>query len=380
MTDAILTHSFISPGFEPVAEVFLDNFADGGEIGAGFCATLDGEVIIELTGGHADRAGTRPWDPGTLVPVYSTTKPVAAMMLARLQDQGLLSFDEPIGRLWPEFTAHGKDVTIAQALSHQAGVPGFVNPIDPALWLDPPALAAALAQLEPMWPPGTASGYHPLTFGYIAGELFARAAGMTLGTHLRETVCAPTGTDFWIGLPPSEHGRCAEIRKPLAAPDLSAITPERRAAFLTKWAAPDRGGAAWRQAELPAANGHGTARSVALLYSVFANEGRMVSETSGVPVPILSREAVASIITPQIANDDRVLPFFCTWGAGIMVNSHGKYGPNPSTVGHSGWGGSCALADPDRNLAAAYVMNRQSNALIGDPRANRLVAALYGCL
>jgi CubicO group peptidase (beta-lactamase class C family) len=380
MTETILNHHYIAPGFEPVAEVFIDNFADGGEIGAGFCATLDGEVIIDLCGGTADRSGSKPWDTNTLVPVYSTTKPIAAMMLGRLQDQGKLLIDEPIGRLWPEFTAHGKDVTIAQALSHQAGVPGFSDPIDPALWLDPPALAAALAALPPMWPPGTASGYHPLTYGYIAGELFARAAGHTLGTHLREAVCGPNGIDFWIGLPVSEHDRCAEIKKPVAPPDLSTVTPERRAAFLTKWAAPDRGGPIWRQTEIPSANGHGTARAVALLYSVFANQGRMVSEASGLPVQILAPETTANIMAPLIANDDKVLPFFCTWGAGIMVNSHGKYGPNPATVGHSGWGGSCAIADPDRALSAAYVMNRQSNALIGDPRPNKLIAALYGCL
>lgn len=380
MTDAILTHAFITPGFEPVAEAFLENFADNDEIGAGFCATIDGEVVVELTGGVADRGGLTPWDARTLVPIYSTTKPVAALMLGRLQDGGLLELDEPIGRLWPEFTAHGKDVSIAQALSHQAGVPGFVDPIDPDLWLDPPALSAALAELQPMWPPGTANGYHAQTYGYIAGELFARAAGETLGTHLREQVCQPTETDFWIGLPESEHARCAEIKKPVNPPDLSTVTPERRAAFLTKWAAPNRGGAAWKMAELPAVNGHGTARAIATLYSIYANEGAMMSEKSGAMVQIISPETLKSLTQVRIAGNDRVLPFFCTWAAGIMVNSHGKYGPNPQTVGHSGWGGSCAIADPARNLSAAYVMNRQSNALIGDPRPNRLIAALYGCL
>jgi CubicO group peptidase (beta-lactamase class C family) len=368
-------HGTVAPGFEPVADAFADNFVRGEELGAGFCAILDGEVVVDLAGGFADRARTRAWDAQTLVPVYSTTKPVAALVLARLQDQGLLSIEEPVGRLWPQFAAHGKDVSIAQALSHQAGVPGFPDPIDPGLWLDPPALAQALAALAPMWPPGTANGYHPLTYGYIAGELASRAmGGRSLGTHLREEVCAPLEIDFWIGLPDTEHARCAEISRPKALPELSVPTPERRAAFLTPWSAPNRGGAEWRRTEIPSANGHGTARSVATLYGVFANGGRIGA------AQVLSAEALSALTRERIRGQDLVLPFEISWGAGLMRNSNLRYGPNPDTVGHSGWGGSCGFADPARALSASYVMNRQSNALIGDDRAGRLIAALYGCL
>lgn len=368
-------HGPVAPGFEPVADAFADNFARGEELGAGFAAFLDGELVVDLTGGHADRARTRPWDQATLVPVYSTTKPIAAIVIARLQDQGLLALDEPIGRLWPQFEAHGKTVTIAQAMSHQAGVPGFVDPIDPGLWLDPPALAAALAALEPMWPPGTRNGYHPLTWGYIVGELAARAmAGRSLGTHLREEVCGPLGIDFWIGLPPGEHGRTAEISRPKAMPDLSTATPERRAAFLTPWAAPNRGGAEWRETEIPSANGHGTARAVAALYGVFANQGRIGA------TQVLSPATLADLTRLRISGQDLVLPFHIDWAAGIMRNSNLRWGPNPGGLGHAGWGGSCGFADPDRHLSGAYVMNRQSNALLGDDRAGRLIGALYGCL
>lgn len=365
----------VAPGFEPVAEAFADNFARGEELGAGFCAILDGEVVVDLAGGHADRARTRPWGPDTLVPVYSTTKPVAAIVIARLQDQGLLALDEPVGRLWPQFTARGKDVSIAQAMSHQAGVPGFADPIDPGLWLDPPALAAALAALEPMWPPGSANGYHPLTYGYIVGELAARAmGGRSLGTHLREEICGPLGIDFWIGLPDAEHPRAAEMSRPKALPELSVPTPERRAAFLTPWSAPDRGGAEWRRVEIPSANGHGTAKAVATLYGVFANRGRIG------PTQVLSDQALADLTRLRIEGQDRVLPFSIAWAAGVMRNSNRRYGPNPDTLGHSGWGGSCGFGDPARGLSASYVMNRQSNALLGDERAGRLIAALYGCL
>lgn len=364
----------VEPGFERVAEAFAQNFAEGLELGASFCARIDGRIVVDLQGGSADRAGARPWADDTIVPVYSTTKPVAAMVLARLQDQGLLHLDEPIGRLWPEFTAHGKDVTIAEALSHQAGVPGFVDPIDPALWLDPPALARALAGLAPMWVPRTASGYHPLTYGYIAGELVARAAGRSLGTILREEICAPSGVDFHIGLPDSEHARCGDMSRPKEMPVLGPVTPERRVAFLTPWSSPSRGGAEWRRVEIPSANGHGAARGVSALYGVFANGGRLGERR------ILSEAALADMLRPRISGMDLVLPEALTWAAGIMVNSHGRYGPNPGAVGHSGWGGSFGMADPDRNLSAAYVMNRQTPALLGDARAQRLIQALYACV
>jgi CubicO group peptidase (beta-lactamase class C family) len=366
--------NYVAPGFEPVLAAFEANFAQDLEIGAGFCALVDGEVVVDLVGGFADRAKTIPWTDQTLVPVYSTTKPIAAMVIARLMDQGLLTFDDPIGWLWPEFTAHGKDVTIAQAMSHQAGVPGFKDPIDPGLWLNPPALSAALAGLEPMWVPGTGSGYHPLTYGYIVGELALRAQGTSLGTQLRDQICGPLDIDFWIGLPDEHHDRCAQIAKPNAAADLGPISEERRAAFLTRWAAPDRGGAEWRRTEIPSANGHGTARAVATLYGVFANEGR-IGETQ-----VISSETMAEFTKFRIKGDDRVLPYNLEWAAGVMRNSNLTYGPNPATLAHSGWGGSGAFGDPDRHVSAAYVMNKQTSALTGDDRAARLWAAVYGCL
>ena len=368
-----MTH-YVAQGFEPVLAAFEANFAQDLELGAGFCAMVDGEVVVDLVGGFADRAKTIPWSDQTLVPIYSTTKPIAALVLARLQDQGKLGFDDPIGWLWPEFTAHGKDVTIAQALSHQAGVPGFVDPIDPALWLNPPALAAALAELKPMWVPCTASGYHPLTYGYIAGELAMRAQGTTLGTQLREDVCRPLGIDFWIGLPDEHHERCAEMSRPKAMLMLGPTTPERTAAFLTKWAAPDRGGAEWRRAEIPSANGHGTARSVAELYGIFANDGR-IGETQ-----VVSPETMADFTKSRIKGPDLVLPYELEWASGVMRNSNLIFGDNPATLCHSGWGGSGAFGDPERRVSAAYVMNKQTPALLGDERAGRLWSALYGCL
>ncbi|MEM8636061.1 MAG: serine hydrolase domain-containing protein [Pseudomonadota bacterium] len=365
----------IAPGFEPVLEAFEENFAAEGELGAGFAVWLDGELLVNITGGYADRKQSRPWSPETIVPVYSVTKGVSAIIAAMLVDQGLLDYDTPVSEYWPEFSAHGKgDVTVGQALSHQAGIPGFVEPIDPGLWLDPPALCPRLADEPPQWSPGEGTGYHPLTWGYLVGELVQRVAGKSLGTILKENVCDPFGIDFQIGTPEADHDRAAEIKRPTALPDLGELNDFKRSAFLTKWATPDRGGAAWREIEIPSANGHGTAAAVAKLYSIYAHDGLLDGKS------LFSAETASALTRSRVSGPDRVLPFDLSFGAGIMRNSNLAFGPNLNTLGHAGWGGAAAMGDPDRGLSAAYVMNKQSNILLGDPRSKRLFASVYSCL
>lgn len=374
MTDLSPT-SFVAAGFEPVADAFLENFADGLELGAGFAAFQDGACIVDIQAGFADRKSTEPWTDRTLVPVYSVSKGISALVIAMLVEQGLIDYATPLSEYWPEFAAHGKGtVTVAEALSHQAGVPGFVEPIDPELWLDPRALSARLAAEPPQWSPGTGSGYHPLSWGYIAAELVARVSERSLGTILREDICEPLGIDFQIGLPASEHERCADLKRPSAFPDLGEITEIRRSAFLTKWASPNRGGAIWREIEIPSANGHGTARAIARLYGAYANHGQIEGRT------LFGGRVYDELIRVYASGSDRVLPFDMSFGAGIMRNSNLAFGPSRDTLGHSGWGGSAAFGDANRNLSAAYVMNKQSNVLLGDRRPTRLFASLYGCL
>lgn len=366
-------HGFVAPGFEPVRAAFEDGLVN--EIGAGFAATRDGEVIVDLQGGWADRTKTRPWTQDTITPVFSTTKGVSAIVMAWLFDQGALEYDAPVSALWPEFGAHGKDkLTVAQALAHQAGVPGFPDPIDPALWLEPRACADAIAALSPFWPPGSASGYHPMTWGYIAGEIARRASGRSIGAILREEICAPLGIDFSIGTPASEHARIAEIKKPSRPGEFGEITPERRAAFFTKWANTSRGDERWREIEIPSANGHGTALAVARLYEVFATGGVIAG------AQVLSPRAFNALIEQRSFDQDRILPFRIDWRTGVMGNNNGNYGPNPETCGHSGSGGSCGFGDPVAGVSVGYVMNQQSPYLMGDPRSLKLIDALYACL
>jgi CubicO group peptidase (beta-lactamase class C family) len=370
-----ISTGFVAAGFEPVREAFERNFEDGLELGASFAAYVGDELVVDLVGGFTDRKKEAKWEARTLCPVFSTTKPIAALVIAMLVDRGQVDYDTPLSRYWPEFGAEGKgDVTVAEAVSHQAGVPGFPDPIDPDLWLDPPALSAALAQLKPMWKPGEGSGYHPLTWGYIAGELARRVDGRTLGTILHEDVCAPLSIDFWIGTPASEHARCAQMMKPKEPTKFGPPNPALTAAFLTPWAAPNRGGAAWREAEIPSANGHGGAAAVARLFSAFALKGR-IGETR-----LISTGTWEQLTTERVSGPDRILPGPVAFAAGVMRNLPLIYGPNPATLGHSGWGGSGALGDPAKGLSAAYVMNRQGSHLLEDARRSRIIDALYGCL
>lgn len=368
-----MAEGYVAPGFEPVRDAFEAGLAD--ELGAGFAALRGGEVLVDLWGGWADREQTRPWTRDTIVPVYSTTKGVAAIVIAWLADKGLIAYDDPLSALWPAFGAEGKhDVTIAQAISHQAGVPGFIDPIDPDLWLDPPACAAAIAALAPMWPPGSASGYHPLTWGYIAGEIAQRAAERSLGTILREEICAPNGIDFQIGTPDNDHARAAEMKKPSRIADFGEITPPRKAAFFSPWSAPQRGSSQWRRIEIPSANGHATALAVARLYEIYATGGEIAGER------VLSREGYAQLIAPRMKGDDLVLPFNVDWRSGVMGNSNLFYGPNEEAIGHSGAGGSCGFGDIKAGVSVGYVMSKHSHYVAGDPRALKLIAALYECL
>ncbi len=391
MTDNI--SGYVAPGFEAVQDAFEQNFAeklgeaspsDLQELGAGFAAYIDDELVVNLTGGWKDRRKTDPWTEDTLVPVYSTTKPIAAMTVCMEIFNHLENpYDVPVAQVWPEFAAHGKEaVTIGEMLSHQAGLPGFVEPIEPELWFDGHGLADKLADTAPMWPAGEGSGYHPLTWGYLVAELIWRVSGASLGTQLKNKITNADGADtereiidFWIGTPVGEHDRIADIVRPTKPPELGDMNEFRKTAFLTKWAAPNRGGPEWRTMEIPSANGHGTAKAVARLYSAFANSGK-IGENN-----IISADGQFSEFSKRrCKGQDRVLPYEIEFAAGVMRNNNRIYGPNTNTLGHAGWGGSMGFGDPDRNLSAAYVMNRQSNQLQTDERAQRLIAALYGCL
>lgn len=366
------------PRFARVRETFLANFAgDFPELGARFTACIDGRIALDLWGGWADRERTRPYDDRTLTPIFSTTKAAASLMMAWRVGRGGLAYDQRAADLWPAFGQAGKDrLTVEQLLSHQAGLAGLRGPLSPDIWFDFDAVCTELERAEPLWPPGAASGYHPMTFGYLAGQLFRLADGRTLGRALRQDVAEPLGLDLWIGLPESEDARVSHVQRPPAMADLNPITEPRRLAFLSPWSSvASRDARRWRAVESPGANGHATAAAMARLMAIMACDGEL--DGREILPPGLALEAAVQ----RIQGPDLVLPYTVSWGAGFLRNQGlGIYGPSDHAFGHSGWGGSCAVADPERRLSLSYVMNRQSQHLIGDPRSRRLIDALYACL
>jgi len=378
MTD-IPFEIFAQAGLEPTAEAFKANFEDGLEHGAQFCVYRNGELLIDFKGGWADRNKDVAITSDTLFSIFSSGKAMAALVIAHLADQDRLGYNQLVSTLWPDFVQHGKgELTIAQVLSHQAGLSGITDPdFRPEDYYDWDKTCATLAAQTPLFPPGSASGYHPVTYGFLAGEI-ARLADKdmrSLGQILREDLCAPHDIDVWIGLPISEQARCTTMIKPKAMANLGEINASTKAAFMQKNSAPGgRPLSDWRKAEFAGSNCQATAKGLARLMQM-AIDGN-IGETK-----FLSEDIITALKEPRISGQNLVLPFNITFAAGIMLNEPNFfYGPNAETVGHSGWGGSCVFADPVTGLHGAYVMNRQESTLLGDMRPRRIIDALYDCL
>ena len=380
MTGTAAVDGSCAPRFAAVRDAFAANFAAGREVGASFAATVDGEPVVDLWGGHADAARTRPWQRDTIVNVFSTTKAMTALCAHVLVDRGLLDVDAPVARYWPEFAQSGKDtVTTRHLLSHSAGLAAIRRPLPAGAYYDWPLLVGVLAAERPWWEPGSASGYHALTFGHLVGEVIRRVSGQTPGAFFRAEVAAPLGADFHIGLAEREDERVAEMVPPSAQAAASApVDPESllgkvmRNPPMQPELANTR---AWRGAEIPAANGHGNARSVARVMAALACGGTLDG------VRLLGRDTIDRAIEEQSYGKDLVLGFRLRWGLGFMLASAElPLGPNPRTFGHGGWGGSLGFADLDARVSWAYVMNRMSPGTTGDTRAAGPIAALYGSL
>mgnify|MGYP000060338754 CR=1 FL=1 len=369
----------VAPGFEGVRDVFAAQFESGKEVGASFAIYKDGDYLVDLWAGHADKAKTKAWTRDTLPNVWSTTKAVTALCFALLVERGQLSYDDKVVKYWPEFGVHGKDqLTIGQALSHQAGLSTLREPISTEDLYDSEGLAARMAAAEPLWEPGTRSGYHAITFAYPAAELVRRITGKTLGQFFREEIAEPWKIDFHIGLPESEEGRVAEM---LAAVNASALDPAnmtdlQKLTFSNP--APSEtlpNERAWRAAEIGSANGRGSASALAKLFGNVATGGTAEG------VSLFSAKSLDALTKEQIFNEDLVLGLPGSWGAGVLRNLGGLlYGPNEPSYGHSGWGGSFAMSDPVAGIGISYVMNQMGPDLAADPRAMALLAASYEAL
>lgn len=364
------------PRFAGVRETFEANFRDGLELGARFAVFHEGELVVDLIGGFADRDRQAPWSEETLACVFSSGKMALALLAARAVSAGDLDYDAPLAALWPEFAAHGKaDLTLADVLSHQAGLVGFAEEMPADEWLHFDRIAARAAAMAPLFPPRTASGYSPQIFGFIVGEALRRASGRGVGALLRADYREALGLDIHCGCGTAEIARAAYMPKPSRAGDLGALSELKRIAFLKRWSA--TGGVSrdvWMAAEIPSSNIHATAPALAEIAQVFAHAGRLRGDE------IVDRSTIAAATKVRISGADLVLPFNLSWAAGFMRNDLGHFGPSRDAFGHAGHGGSAVMFDPERRLSAAYVMSRMSPHLSGDPRAVRLFDAVYAAL
>ncbi len=382
-------HGTVAPGYEAVKEAFENNFETQGDVGASVAITVDGEFVVDLWGGTATFDGPDDddegvpgvegdWQEDTIINVWSTTKTMAALCCLILADRGELDLYEPIATYWPEFAAAGKGaVATRHVLSHTAGLPGWDEPLDREDLLDHDKLVGLLAGQAPWWEPGTASGYHAISQGYLLGEIVKRVSGRSLGTFFADEVAGPLGADFHIGTPSSCDERVARVIPPSAPlgaanldPDSIAIralgNPVQSADF--SWTT------RWRRAEIPAAGGHGNARSVALCHTPTACGGTARGVT------LLSDEGVARIFDTQIKGMDLILPVDLVMGMGFGLPGPMLPVPNPRTAFWGGWGGSLAIIDVDAKMSFSYVMNRMGEGTTGDLRGAGLLLAAYGVL
>ena len=369
------------PRFVLLREVFEQSFADGLEDGASLSLWLDGRPVVDLWGGVADLESGAAWQRDTLVNVYSTTKGPTALCAHLLADRGQLDFDAPVARYWPEFAAAGKSqLPVRYLLCHRAGLAGLDRPTRLEDLYDWQGVVQALAAQAPWWEPGSRHGYHPITYGHLVGELVRRISGRSLGTFFREEIALPLGLDFHIGLRASEDARVARLVPPRRSEGARILRDEPDSLSgraLSNPVIDPRAAAtrAWRGAEIPAANGHGNARSIGRFYALLACGGELDR------VRLLSQASLERAAEVQVAGADAVLRVPVQWGLGFIVNGRpGIYGPNPQTIGHSGYGGSFGFADRAARLAMGYAMNRMGANLAGDVRAGRLVEAVYACL
>ncbi len=378
MTDSIEIHGYCDDRFSGVKDAFAQNFKDGLEVGASFAATLDGKFVVDIWGGYADAAHTRPWESDTIVNVYSTTKVMAALCTLMLVDRGLLDLDAPVAEYWPQFAQAGKEaIPVRYLLTHQSGLSGVVEPITIEAFYDWDRIVGLLAAQEPLWEPGMHSGYHAFTFGHLLGEVLRRITGKTVGRFFKEEIADPLGADFHIGFGEELDARVADLVPP-TEPAQRALDPNSKLgkAMLNPVFLPEHTRErAWRAAEIPAANGHGNARSVARVASALACGGTLGG------VKLLKEETVEMAIEEQCYGNDLVLGQPIRWGLGFGLTSEEMpVGPNPRTFYWGGRGGSAVVMDLDSNMSFAYVMNQMTAGTLGDNRVLGPAMALYSAI
>jgi CubicO group peptidase (beta-lactamase class C family) len=372
-------HGTSAPRFDAVRAALQHNLDSGEELGASLVVDIDGDRVVDLWGGHRDTARTVGWDEHTLTNVWSITKTVTSLAALILVDRGELDVHAPVARYWPEFAANGKqDVEVRHLLSHTSGVSGLDQPATLEDLYDTRRAAARMAAQAPWWQPGTASGYHLLNFGHLIGEVVHRITGRSLREFVAEEITAPLSADFRIGVGRDDLGRVADVVAPPPLPPFTFVLDSPAA---KTFAGPAAGAeaantAAWRAADLGAANGHGNARSVARILSVLARGG----EVDG--VRLLGEKTIDLVFDVQADGIDLVNGLPLRWGIGYALPRRETLGwiPDGRICFWGGWGGSMAVADLDHRTTITYVMNKMAPGILGSDRSAAYFTAVYAAL
>lgn len=373
-------HGHVDARFARLRDEFAQQLATGEEVGASLCVIQDDEVVVDLWGGWHDAEHTRPWERDTITNVWSISKTVTALAALVLIDRGDLDPDLPVAHYWPEFAAAGKEqVLVRHLLDHTSGVSGWAQPITADDILDHRAAAARLAAQPSWWPAGSASGYHLLDYGHLVGEVVRRITGTPLGEFVAQELTGPLGADFWLGLPEREDHRVSDVIPPPPLTALGNLPPESPAfrtftgptlSAETTWTR------AWRAAGIGGAGGQGNARSVARLNALIAQNG----EVGG--IRLLSLATIDRVFASHTDNVDYILGIPLRFGLGYAVSDPASTPgiPEGRVAFWGGWGGSIVIADTERRLTFAYVMNRMSPGIIGSPRSDAYTRAVYASL
>lgn len=397
---------FCDPRFSNVRDVFEEAFEKNGEVGAAISFTLDGESVVDLWGGYVDEEQSQPWQQDTLVNTYSTTKGMTTLCAHQLVERGKIDLDAPVATYWPEFAQAGKEsITFRCLITHQAGLPAIRQPLTKEAFSDWDPIVSALAAETPWWEPGTQHGYHAMTFGHLVGEVIRRVSGQSVGQWFRNHVADPLDADFHIGLPEAEHKRVSDMIGSIVAPKLgntkegASGKPAPRikgpmGQFLRDMADPTTmvgaafsnppqprqfvNSAAWRSAEIPAANGHCTAHALARIYGALSRGG----EIDG--VRLLDPASIDTARTLQVSGPDAVLAGMdIHYGLGFMLQSQVmplSPVPGSGAFGHPGAGGSLGMADPTARVGFGYVMNKIKPGLMGGKTGYAAIDAFYSKL
>ncbi|MFX1323603.1 MAG: serine hydrolase domain-containing protein [Promethearchaeota archaeon] len=379
MDENIEIYGFCDEKFVAVKDAFQKNFETEGEVGASFAVALNGKFIVDIWGGYADKAKSRPWEKDTIVNVYSTTKVMTIICALMLVDRGQLDLDAPVANYWPEFAQNGKEkIPVRQIFSHTSGLAGWEEKIDIKDFYNWNKVVSLLAAQKPWWDPGTSSGYHATTHGYLLGELVRRITGKSLGAFFREEVSGPLNADFHIGFGKEYDHRVADL-VPWALPqngEPSFMEMDPQSLFGRVFTNPvieikEVLSREWRAAEIPAAGGHGNARSVARVGSAIACGG----EVDG--VRLLGIETIKKAMVEQSYSQDLVLMIPIRFGVGFGLPSKEMPFLRPNTVWWGGAGGSVIIMDLENKLSISYVMNQMKMTIVGDMRSVNLINAVY---